>query len=145
MEQYCHVATALIVASAVLGTAGLALLVLARHHHAKRRAMLEGSVVVEGEVLEWVEKHDGDDGVTYAPRVRYKAATGQVHEFESAVAWGAPPWRVGGKVPVRHRPLPPHDPVIDSFMALWGPAVACAGVGAFLLLLAGIAALAGPG
>src|ERR1044072_3319532 len=67
----------------------------------RTRRFVEESVPAFGEVIKLVEHHD--EGVTYAPVIRFAGPGGRVIEFTESVSSNPPAHRVGERAKILHR------------------------------------------
>lgn len=103
---------------------GAGLTLVAVRHGMRRLTFMQKSAVVDGVVVALREDRDGMDTVPMrSPRVRFRTASGRDISFEAGIARSGAAWQVGETVRVRYRVEHPETAELDSFVALWGPAV----------------------
>ena len=76
----------------------------------------------EGVVVEFVENRSREDGrlrITYAPRVEFTSADGEVTTFVSNTRSGSPSHEIGDPVDVLYDPDDASNANIDSWIGLW--------------------------
>ena len=83
----------------------------------RTRRFIEESVPASGEVIGLVEHHD--EGVTYAPVVRFTVPGGRVVEFTESVSSKPARYRVGEQVKVLYRPEDPRRTRVASALNLY--------------------------
>lgn len=83
----------------------------------RTRRFVEESVPAVGEVIKLIERHD--EGVTYAPVIRFAAAGGRVVEFTESVSSNPPRHRVGEQVKILYRPEDPARARVASTLNLY--------------------------
>jgi hypothetical protein len=86
------------------------------------RAFLDRASAARGEVTALVRR-ESQDGVTYAPAIRFRTARGQPIEFVATVSSRPPEYAVGDEVDVLYDPARPAGATIRSFSSLWGAVV----------------------
>jgi hypothetical protein len=78
----------------------------------------------DGEVVSYREINDGKS-TRYAPRVRYKTATGEIVTIDGQFATASPRFTVGEKVPLTYKIAKPDEARIALFVDNWlGPVIA---------------------
>ncbi|HEV7893558.1 MAG TPA: DUF3592 domain-containing protein [Pyrinomonadaceae bacterium] len=83
----------------------------------RTRRFIEESVPAVGEVIKLTEHHD--EGVTYAPVVRFAGPGGRVVEFTESVSSNPPAHRVGEQVKILYRPEDPTRARVASTLNLY--------------------------
>lgn len=83
----------------------------------RTRRFIEESVPAFGEVIKLVERHD--EGVTYAPVVRFTGPDGRAVEFTESVSSKPPAHRVGARVKILYRPEDPTRARVASTLNLY--------------------------
>lgn len=93
----------------------------------RTRRFVEESVTDFGEVIKLVERHD--EGVTYAPVIRFAAPGGRVVEFTESVSSNPPAHRVGERVKILYRPEDPTRARVASTSSLYLLTIIFAAIG----------------
>lgn len=74
----------------------------------------------EGTVIRLREVPETENtGITYAPVIKYKDASGKEFTYESKHSSDPPDYEVGEKVPLIHDPADPEEVYVDSFREKW--------------------------
>lgn len=110
----------------------------------RTRRFVEESVHAFGEVIKLVERYD--EGVTYAPVVRFTGPDGRIVEFTESVSSKPPAHRVGERVKILYRPEDPTRARVASKLNLYLLALIFAIVGgsvSIIGLLLAVFAVAG--
>lgn len=99
----------------------------------RTRRFVEESMPAFGEVIELREHHD--EGVTYAPVVRFVAPGGRVVEFTEKISSNPPAHRVGEQVKILYRPEDPTRARVASTLNLYLLAMIFAAVGGAVAII----------
>lgn len=99
----------------------------------RTRRFIEESVPAFGEVVELREHHD--EGVTYAPVVRFTGPGGRVVEFTESVSSNPPAHRVGERVKILYRPEDPTRARVASTLNLYLLAMIFAVIGGIVSIV----------
>lgn len=99
----------------------------------RTRRFVEESVPAFGEVVELREHHD--EGVTYAPVVRFTGPGGRVVEFTESVSSNPPAHRVGERVKILYRPEDPTRARVASTLSLYLLALIFALIGGLVSII----------
>jgi len=95
-------------------------------------------LVLYGERAPGVVTEIRREGNMYAPVIRFRLPSGEVHEAK-ALGSGAPEFAVDDDVTVLYAPADPDDFVIDAFEQLWLSAIIVTGFGCFWLMFGAVA------
>lgn len=99
----------------------------------RTRRFVAESVSAFGEVIELREHHD--EGVTYAPVVRFTGPGGRVFEFTESVSSNPPAHRVGEQVKILYRPEDPARARVASTTNLYLLAMIFGGIGGLVAVI----------
>lgn len=83
----------------------------------RTRRFIDESVSAFGEVIRLIEHHD--EGVTYAPVIRFTGPGGRAVEFTESVSSNPPAHRVGERVKILYRPEDPSRARVASTLSLY--------------------------
>src|SRR5687767_13322061 len=104
----------------------------------RTKTFLASAERADGRVIELVARR-GDDGTTYAPKVRFTTKDGAQETFTSSSSSNPPSHREGDAVTVLYEPERPSNAKIDSFMDLWFGPLMVGGVFGIIFTLVGAA------
>lgn len=119
----------------IFGVVGAGVFVAASVAGLKTYRFVSVAERAQGRVVELVQQ-PGGEGVRYAPKVAFVAATGLAYEIIYAVGRNAPAYEVGDTATVLYHPHRPLEARLEGAQALWVPAL---GLGGLALVLGGVA------
>lgn len=99
----------------------------------RTRRFVDESVSAFGEVIKLIERHD--EGVTYAPVIRFTGPGGRVVEFTESVSSNPPAHRVGEQVKILYRPEDPSRARVASTVNLYLLAMIFGGIGGLVSII----------